>query len=328
MITLKNIADIAGVTVTTVSRALNNRGYVSMETRKKINQVMKDLNYQPNELARSLSLSKSSQIAVIVPSVSNMFFCKVVDKLEYYAAERGLRLLVCNSNHEVEKEIKYLNMLRANRVMGIVLASHTKNLAVNIHKDEQLPLVSIFRVLSSNIPHINPDNFEGGKLAAEHLISQGCTRLAHVSGSRYLTYMDANKRYDGFCSVCEAKGVPHILFDANEENFIRMDYSEIANLLYDKLPDVDGIFTSNDVIAAQIIRACHKRNLCVPKDIKVMGYDDIDLSAFYSPSITTIRQPIEDICKNAVELIVAQAEGRSYPIGMIFPVSLIKREST
>lgn len=328
MITLKDIAEKAGVTVTTVSRMLNNRGYVNQATRDKINQVMKELHYQPNELARSLSLRRSNYIGLIVPSVSNMFFCKVVGRIEHYAYEMGYKILLCNSNHEVAKEVDYFDMLRANRVLGIILASHTENLMEQLKPDEQLPLVTIFRTISTRIPHINVENYEGGQLAAKHLIERGCTKLAHISGSRYLTYMDANRRYDGFRSVCDEKEIPHILIDAKEENFIKMEYGEIVDMLFSKIPDVDGIFTSNDVIAAQIIRSCGKRGVRVPEDVKVVGYDDVDMAAFYSPSITTVRQPIDDICKYAIESIAAQAQGRSFPVGMTFPVTLIEREST
>lgn len=304
MATLKDVAERSGVSVTTVSRMLNNRGYISEKTRKKILKAMEELNYQPNEIARSLSLQKSKIIGLIVPSSSNFFFCKVIDAIERYAAKYGYKLLLCNSNLEIEKEKEYFNMLSANKVAGVILASRT-----------------------SDIQSVCSDNYMGGVLAAEHLISKGCKKLAHISGSAYLK-LDGNKRYLGFRDVCIREGVEHIKIDATEEQFISMRYENIINSLLDEHPDLDGIFTSNDILAAQVIQACYQRGIKVPEQMKVVGYDDTDLCAIYNPPITTIRQPVDDICHYAVEAIVLQESKKVVPKKVIFPVELIERGTT
>lgn len=325
MSTLKDVAEKCGVTVTTVSRMLNDRGYVSEKTRKKIRQAMKELNYQPNEFARALSLKKSSYIGLIVPSASNMFFCKVIDSIEHHVSKHGYKLLLCTSNLEPKKEIEFFDMLGANKVAGVIIASHTQDIDKNIAIDA--PVISIDRILSPHIPSICSDNYQGGVLAAEHLISKGCKKLAHISGSTDLN-MDANKRYFGFKEVCERKSIPQIVIDANEEQFQSMHYETVIDMLLDKYPDVDGIFTSNDIIAAQAIAICNKRGIKIPEQIKIVGYDDIDLCTLCSPSITTIRQSIDDICQYAVESIVFKAENKVIPSAITFPVTLIKRETT
>lgn len=325
MSTLKDVAEKSGVTVTTVSRMLNGRGYVSDKTKRKIKQAMKDLNYQPNELARALSLKRSSFIGLIVPSASNMFFCKIIDSVERIVSRNGYKLLLCTSNHEVKKEIEYFDMLSASKVAGVILASHTQNIDKNIAIDA--PVISIDRIISSGIPSICSDNYQGGVLAAQHLISRGCKKLAHISGSAYLD-MDANKRYFGFKEVCDKAAVQHIVIDAAEEQFYSMHYESIINSLIDYNPDVDGIFTSNDIIAAQVINICTRRNIKIPDQIKLVGYDDIDLCTLCSPTITTIRQPVEDICQYAVENIISKNEHKVIPTNTVFPVSLIERETT
>jgi len=325
MSTLKDVAEKSGVTVTTVSRMLNNRGYISEKTRTKINQVMKDLNYQPNELARSLSKKTSHFIGLIVPSASNMYFCKVIDCVEHIVTNSGYKLLLCTSNHEAAKEIEYFDMLSANKVAGVILASRTQNLDLNIAIDA--PIISIDRIVSPRIPSICSDNYQGGVLAAEHLIAKGCKKLAHISGSAYLN-MEANKRYFGFKEVCESKGTPHVVIDATEEQFLSMRYEDIINTLLDNNPDIDGIFTSNDIIAAQVIRICNKRGIKIPDEIKVVGYDDIDLCKLCAPSITTIHQSVDAICQRAVENIIAKQENKIIPTSVILPVSLVEREST
>lgn len=325
MSTLKDVAEKCGVTVTTVSRMLNNRGYVSEKTKKKIRQAMKELNYQPNEFARALSLSRSRYIGLIVPSASNMFFCKVIDFVERNVSKHGYKLLLCTSNLEAKKEIEYFDMLSANKVAGVIIASHTQDIDKNIAIEA--PVISIDRILSPHIPSICSDNYQGGILAAEHLIEKGCKKLAHISGSSNLI-MDANKRYFGFKEVCEKKGIPHIVIDANEEEFQSMHYETIINMLLDKHPDVDGVFTSNDIIAAQVIAICRKRNIKIPEQIKIVGYDDIDLCTLCSPTITTIHQSISDICQYAVENIIFKAENKIIPTNITLPVTLVERETT
>lgn len=326
MSTLKDVAERAGVTVTTVSRMINNRGYVSEKTKNKIRQAMKELNYRPNEFARALSLQRSSFIGLIVPSASNMFFCKMTDSVEHHVSKHGYKLLLCTSNLEPKKEFEYFDMLSANKVAGVIIASHTQDIDKNISIDA--PIISLVRIISPQIPSICSDNYQGGILAAEHLISKGCKNLAHISGSLDLN-MDANKRYFGFKEVCEKKGIPHIVIDATEEQFQSMRYDSIINMLLDTHPDVDGIFTSNDIIAAKVITICNRRGIKIPEQIKVVGYDDIDLCTIYNPSITTIRQSVNEICQYAVESIISKAEkNKTIPTRVVFPVTLIERETT
>lgn len=304
---------------------LNGRGYVSDKTKVKIKKAMKDLNYQPNEIARSLSTKKSNIIGLIVPSASNPFFSKIIDSVEHYASKHGYKLLLCNSNQEIKKEIEYFNMLSANKVAGVIVASHTQDLGKSIRYDDLV--ISIDRVISTQIPSVCSDNYQGGVLAAEHLIDRGCKKLAHISGSAYLN-MDANKRYYGFREVCEKRNVPHIVLDANEEQFLSMCYGDIIASLLDKNPDVDGIFTSNDILAAQVIQTCYSRGIRIPDQMKIVGYDDIDLCTLCTPQITTIHQSVHDICRYAVESIVFKTENRAIPNSVTFPVSLVARGST
>jgi len=325
MSTLKDVAEICGITITTVSRMLNNRGYVSEKTKKKIRQAMKELNYQPNEFARALSLRKSSYIGLIVPSASNMYFCKVINSIEHYISKNGYKLLLCTSNLEPEKEIEYFDMLGANKAAGVIIASHTQDIDKNIAI--HAPVISIDRIISPHIPSICSDNYQGGVLAAEHLIAKGCKKLAHISGSTDLN-MDANKRYYGFKDVCEKADVPHMVIDATEEQFQSMHYETIINMLLEKSPDIDGIFTSNDIIAAQVISICNKRGIKIPEQIKIVGYDDIDLCTLFSPAITTIRQSVDDICQYAVESIISKTENKTIPSRVTFPVTLVERETT
>ena len=326
MATLIDVAERAGVSVTTISRMLNNRVKVSEKTRNKILAAMKELDYYPNEIAQSLTKKQSNFIGLIVPSAKNFFYSQVVEYTEYYAVKKGYKLLLCISNHETAKEIEYFGMLKANKVAGIIIASRTQNLQNYLNIES--PLISIDRIISSNIPSICSDNYHGGVLAARLLLSKGCKTLAYISGSADLEF-EANKRFNGFSDTCLLNNASCPIFlNATEERLFSMDYQELIEGLFHDYPFVDGIFTSNDIIAAQILQYCRKHKIPIPEKVKLIGYDDTDLSALCSPSISTIHQPIEEICRNAVEGIYQYLSSGKLPQNHILPVSLVERETT
>jgi LacI family sucrose operon transcriptional repressor len=326
MATLIHVAERAGVSVTTISRMLNNRANVSEKTRKKVMAAMKELDYYPNEIAQSLTKKKSNFIGLIVPSAKNFFYSQVIEYTEYYAVRKGYKLLLCISNHEPAKELEYFGMLKANKVAGIIIASRTQNLQDYLNIDS--PLISIDRIISSNIPSISSDNYHGGTLAAMHLIDKECKSLAYISGSSDLEF-EANKRYFGFRDTCISNKVtPPLFLDATEERFFSMDYQEIVAELFETSPHVDGIFTSNDIIAAQIIQYCRKHKISIPEKVKLIGYDDTDLALLCTPSLSTIHQPIKEICCHAVEGIYQQSIDGIIPENLVLPVSFIERETT
>lgn len=325
MATLKEVADRAGVTITTVSRMLNKPEKVSKKTSDRIRRAMKELHYKPNEIAQSLSKRTSNMIGLIVPSARNYFFCKIIDSIEHYTAMNGYKLLLCASNHEREKEIEYFDMLKANKVAGVIIASRTQDIGESVRMDA--PIISIDRMISPVIPSVCSDNFTGGCLAARHLIEKGCRKNAYFSGSPALLGMDANKRLQGFESVLREHAMRPVVLELSEDRFVSMKYEDVIAAFFEEHSDVDGIFTSNDIIAAEIIRYCRQNGIDVPGKVKIIGYDDIDLAGLYTPSITTIRQPIDDICRFAVESIAGYKD-RAIPIATTFPVRLIEREST
>lgn len=324
MPTIKDVAEKAGVSVTTVSRVLNNRGYISDATRKKVQQAMKQLNYQPNELARSLYRQKSNIIGVIVPTVSHPFFGELVSSIEYYACKAGYKLLLCNSHLEAEKEKDYIDMLRRNQVDGIIMGSHTLN--VDEYAFTNLPIVTFDRCISDSIPYIASDNYEGGRIATKLLVDQGCKKIAHISGNLTLNLL-ANKRYEAFVEVAEKNNVGYINVQTSINVFDDTKYEKIIFDLLKEHQDIDGIFASSDVMAAYAIKVCRRFGKKVPEDIKIVGYDDINIASLAIPSITTINQPIDEMSELAIELIIKQIDGKRVPTKNIFPVTLVRRET-
>lgn len=325
MANIKDVAKTAGLSVGTVSRVLNSRGYISEEARKKVDDAMKQLNYVPNELAKSIFRQYTKIIGVIVPCVSHPYFGKVVESLESYASKIDYKIMLCNSYYEKEKETEYFQMLSSNKVDGIILAS--RNLDIGDAINDHLPLITIDRILGDNIPCVSSDNYQGGVLAAQQLINRGCKMLAHIGGTPSLHLM-ANLRSDGFIDTCQKSGVESLIVSTDENQFITMDYyDDIQDLLMGH-PDIDGIFASSDIIAAQIIHVAHTKGLRIPEDLKIIGYDDISIAKLTTPSISTIRQPIEQISKYAMDFIIDEIKGNIVPMRTVLPVSFVEREST
>jgi LacI family transcriptional regulator, sucrose operon repressor len=324
MATIKDVAKIAGVTVTTVSRVLNNRGYISDATRNKVYKAMKELHYRPNEIARSLLRKKSNIIGLIIPTVEHPFFGELANYIEYFAYEAGYKILLCNSHLDRNKEKEYVEMLKSNKVDGIIMGSHT--LEVDEYVNLDLPIVTFDRKITDNIPYFASDDYEGGKLATNLLITKGCKKIAHICGNLNLNLL-ANKRYEAFIVEVNRHHIDHVIIQTDIDVFNINQYEEIVYNLFKRHPDIDGIFAS-DLTAIHVIQACNQFHRKIPDDIKIVGYDDIKLASLVVPTITTIRQPIKEMSKLAIGLIIKQVNNEAISMENILPVTLVERKTT
>ena len=291
MATIKDIAARAGVTATTVSRVINNRGYISEETRKKVTQAMQDMNYQPNELARSLAKAHSNTIGVIVPHISHPFFSKMISALESAAAKRGYKILLCNSKDQPEKETEYFE------------------------REENTEAITI-----------QCDNEQGGALAASHLADCGCRHLLHFGGIVGRD-MPADRRADGFLRVCRERGIEGEVLLSDRLSYGSMHYESYIEKGLLEHPETDGIFASSDLIAAQVLQRLYAMGKRVPEDIKVIGFDDTVIAGITTPSITTIHQPIEEMSELSIAYIDRRRKGEMVPNVTTMPVTLVVRDS-
>jgi len=322
--TIKDVAEKAGVTVTTVSRVLNNRGYISELTRKKVKLAMEELNYQPNEIARSLSRKRSMMLGMIIPTIAHPFFSEMANAIENYAFSFGYKLLICNSRLEQTKEKEYIDMLKSNRVDGVIMGSHT--LEIEEYFNLKKPIITFDRKIA-DIPYVSSDNYQGGRLAAELLIKKGCTSIAHICGDLSLDLL-SNKRTEGFIDTLRRHHIEPVILQLETDSFDRSSYSSIFNSLFDNYTKFDGIFASSDIVAMNIIKYASARNISIPKDLKLIGYDDIAFAELSNPALTTIKQPIEEMSKLAVELLDKQINGEIVANEHTLPVTLIERAST
>lgn len=325
MTSLKDVAKISGVTVTTVSRVLNNRGYIGEATRKKVNKAIEELDYQPNEIARALFRKKSNLIGLIIPDVAHQFFAELTRHIEYYAYTNGYKILLCNAYQDSEKEKDYINMLKRNQVDGIIMASHT--LETSEYLNLSFPIVAVDRFLSESIPYIASDNYYGGVLATKLLIEKGCKKIAHISGPLSLN-TPANKRGKAFVDIANKNNVSYVVIETKLNSFKKEEYEELIYKLFEEHTDIDGIFASSDMIAACIVEVSNKLGKSIPNDLKLVGYDDISIASLISPALTTIKQPIEKIARLAVETIINQIDGKIISAENILPVEIIERRTT
>lgn len=325
MATLKDVAQETGLTVTTVSRVLNNRGYISAETREKVYEAMKKLNYSPNEVARSLSKKSTNTIGIIVPHIRHPYFSEMISNLENSASKHGYKIILCNSRGKDQKEREYLNMCTSNRVAGIILFS--AGVAVEEFASSNIPLITVERYVENGTAAVECDNTEGGRLAAKHLIEKGCKNLLHISGVSE-TAMPADDRKTGFVAVCEQEGINHKEIATNLFQYDNLEYRDFLEEIISENSDVDGIFASSDLIAAQLLQVCAKLGKKVPEDLRLVGFDDVNISSLTAPTITTIHQPIKEMAEAAIELLINAAEGKTVAKRTLLPVSLIERDST
>lgn len=318
---IADVAKIAGVSPTTVSRVLNNRGYIGEETRKKVHEAMEKINYYPNEVARSLFIKKTFLIGLIFPTTSNPFYGQLIFHLENISASLGYKVLLCNSQGREDKEKSYLQMLQRNQVDGIIAGAH--NIGIEEYNSTNLPVVGIDRYLSEKIPVVSSDNYDGGKQATQLLINKGCKNIIHINGPIYLE-TPANLRRKAYEDIMKENNLKAITYEVDRND------EEIIKQLFDENPQVDGIFASDDVIASRVMREAKSRNIEIPLDLKVIGYDGTETARLLLPELSTVQQPVKEIAERTLELLIQQINGEKEKVELnnMLPVTLIESETT
>ena len=326
MATLKDVAREAGLSVGTVSRVLNNRGYISEETRIRVRDAMEKLHYQPNAMARSLSKQSSSMIGVIVPNIAHPYFCQVISCLENAAHREGYEILTFASHGKLSREEEYVQMCSGNRVAGLILCTGSVKTAKL--KDLGFPVITYERFLNDADAGVECNNYEGGMLAAEELIQKGCRKLICISGAADVS-MPAEARKEGFRDVCAAHpDVSARSFTCSPERIGDLKYMDEIRRFLDEVPDADGVFADSDVIAIQTVCALREKGRQVPEHVRVVGYDDILFADMVSPGVTTIHQPVQEMADACIDIIKKAAVGEAYPARTVFHVSLVRRETS
>ena len=328
MATLKDVAEASGLTVGTVSRVLNNRGYISPKTREKVYQVMKELNYQPNETARILAKQKSNIIGIVLPNVEHPYFAKILGCLEREAAKLGYRIMLFVSRNREEQEEKCIDMCKGSRVAGVVLCSGS--FETEKFKGLNFPLITLERSMDEGTLGIECDNYQGGVMATELLINKGCHKLMYIGGmsAGNDVHMPADDREVAFRNICESTHTDKVVMVTDEQLFDSMEYYEFVRKALTEHPDVDGVFASSDVIGAHVLQVRSHLGIKVPEELKIVGFDDVNIAQLTSPGLTSIHQPIEQMAEMAVLTISQIDMGKMMPSKTVFPVTLVERGTT
>lgn len=305
---IKDVAKLAGVGVGTVSRMLNNSGYVAEETREKIEVAMRELNYTPNELARNLYHKRSGIIAILVPDVSNPFFSEFVDYVEAELYAAGYKMMLCNTAKARNAEMEYLDMLNRHIVDGVITGVHT--LDVEEYKKIDKPIVALDRYLGERIPVVAVDHKEGGRLAAETLIANGCKKVLHFIGSTSVEspYHDRHKEFE---RIMKAHNIETIDYELTWNRFDSEYHKEAVQDVFSKNIEFDGVF-GVDGLVLECMNEAIRRHKKVPRDIKFVSYDGTFITQLVEPKMTAVVQPIKGLAEESVRLICNMIGGKKY----------------
>lgn len=246
MATIKDVAKAAQVSVATVSRVLNDTGYVHIDTKTRVTQAMQELNYFPNEVARSLFKRESRLVGLILPDITNPFFPQLARGVEDEIHAHGFRLLFGNSDEDREKEMAYLQTFKQNQVVGVIAVTNEPE--SDLYNDDELPVVFLDRTVP-NAPSVFADATAGGKMAAMELIKRGSQQITLLKGPAHL--QTARQRFKGALDVLTEEGVNfHVMSNAS---FSFQEARKSAKALFKLYPETDGIIASNDIVAAAVV---------------------------------------------------------------------------
>jgi LacI family transcriptional regulator, galactose operon repressor len=330
--TMKRIAAELGVSITTVSKVLNNHADIGPETRARVVAKVEELGYRPNAVARSLTLRRTHTLGIVIPDLMHSFFVEIVAGLEKVMSPRGYGLLLCSSGEDARKERAEIEMLRARQVDGIVLASaHASGntdllrqltgaggALVMIDRDDH-PRVRCHRVLT--------DDEEVGRIATAHLADQGRRAIAHIAGPPVI---HARRREAGYREALRARGLPVRDGWVIGAGFMEADGYRAMQQLLAVRPRIDAVFAANDPAALGAMKAIWDAGLTVPDDVAVAGAGDVAYGDLLRVPLTTVGWSKDELGRQAAELILDQIG--PHPTGpfrrIVIPPRLVVRASS
>lgn len=327
MASIKEVALKAGVGIATVSRVINKSGYVKKETKERVEEVIKSLQFKPSEIARSMTLQKNNIVAFILPNTKHLFFGELLYEVEKALFKRNYKLMLCTSSESIEKEIIFLEMLKTNRVDAIILLTNN-DIEPYLNKGDHI--VSFDRIFDG-FPYVASDNFKGGKLAALHLIEKGAKRFMFIGddqqGIHTKVKTDVSLRKKAFLQTI--KEYTHS--DVIDIEYPLGNYIDLPEFVYEEVlkhKDVDGIFCISDAVAARIVKVLESSGKRVPEDVKVIGYDGVASFLNLGKSLTSINQRVDLTAEAIVKAIESFENKEEKEMKTITDVELVIGETT
>ncbi len=329
MASIRDVAEKAGVSVSTVSHVINETRFVSEETRSRVVSAMEALNYQPNRLARSLRRKdkRTQTLGLLIPDSMNPFFAEVLRGVEDASFEANYNVFLCNSDNRAEKELEYIEVLVGKQIDGIVLVSAGTTDSLELLERRQITAVLVDRQLGeTKHDSVMVENELGGQIATKYLINLGHQRIGCITGPSSLT--PSAKRIQGHLKALEEANIP-----PHDEFFVLGDFRPQSGytsmkVLLDLPTPPTGVFACNDMMAVGALRAIHERRMRVPDDISIIGFDDILLASYSIPPLTTVAQPSYEMGLIAAEILIERLKEPSVaPRQEILSPSLVERET-
>lgn len=324
MISIREVAKMAGVSPATVSRVMNGTAKVNAEKRNRVLRVIEETGFKPNEAARALYRRSARIIGIIVPNIDNPFFNEMAKAIEEEAYQNDYRLTLCNSDNDAKKELHNIELLKRMNADGIILLTNEEQLFHKV-KELRIPVVVMDREVTDfqDFIYIEADHYEGGRISAQLLFERGCKKVVHMRGPGNLS--SSRKRFDGYLDICQKYHItPHYI----DCGYHYEDGLQAATQILEKFPDVDGIVASNDMVALAVYKTLVQNKKQVPKDIQLVGFDNIKLSEIVTPELTTVEQPIDAMGRQAVRSLIDRINRTETKTNHTFPVRIIERETT
>jgi LacI family transcriptional regulator len=312
-ITMQQIAARAKVSVGTVSHVINNTAGVRESVRRRVQETIRELGYRPSLLARSLRTNRTTIIGMIIPDILNPFFPQVVRGVEDVAYQNSYQLMLCNTDNDAKKEYTYAEQLRAYRMAGVVVIpsahSHLATFASELNPREG-PLICLDRRIKNwKGDSVTVDNASGAYEAARLLFNAGHRRIATITGPLHLA--NGMERLRGFRRALRELGAPLRTGYVRESNFDRAGGYEQALSLLQKRDRPTAIFAANDLVALGILSAIKELGLSCPDDISIVGFDDLEMTAFTNPPLTTVSQPGYEMGALGASLLLERLTGKT-----------------
>ncbi|WAW14326.1 LacI family DNA-binding transcriptional regulator [Peptostreptococcus equinus] len=330
-ITIKDVAREAGVSISTVSRVINDSKPVTNEVKQRVLDIIKETGYVPNPLARSLVTKKSQLIGVIVPEVTDTFSAEILNGIEEISKMYDYDILLANTYSEKEAELKNINLLRAKQVEGIVMICwDIDQEVVNVLENSGIPAVFISKTSRDiDIYNVSTQNYPAAKEMTKYLIDKGHKKIAlMLTGNENAELAD--ERLEGYKSALKEN---KIKFDSSivktmSGTTYEAGYASTKELLSESKEIPHAIFASSDEVAIGVINACFDLGYKVPEDISVAGFNDVKLAKIYRPKLTTVYQPLFDIGAVAIRMIIKMVKGEEIEDKKVtLPFKIVERES-
>lgn len=325
--TIDDVAARSGVSTATVSRVLSGSVPARPETRERVLAAARELDYRPSGIARALKRRETRTLGLVITDITNPFYPQVVRAVEAAAHERGYGIVLANGGDDPARELEHLDLLVERRVDGIVIASSrmTRRHAERL-RATPVPVVLVNdTVAGSGLPTVTTAHRHGARIAGEHLIGLGHRHIGHISAPS--EHPAAGQRRQGVRDALRAAGLPELLVGIGDGRVAGGANAAEALIA----AGVSGIVAYNDLTAIGALRALRRAGIGVPEEVSVVGFDDIDLAAWTDPPLTTIRQPIDELGRWAVEHLtdLLAGEGRGEPAApVLLEPTLVVRGST